>query len=143
MSNKERLGGESIWLYVDIGSSDLVDETTLSDVGVTANQESPGIGIDSGQTVHVLPDLFEILQGLSLPLHDGGHSTKCGSLELFASVERVTELQESHIVFGDLGDEMTGSVERTKSELVVVLVVKHVQQIGEERVKGLIVSSTP
>jgi hypothetical protein len=76
VSDKERLCGESIRLDIDVGSSDLVDETTLADIGVTADQKCSSIRVDSGQTVHVLPDLFEVLEGLSLPLHDGGHSTE-------------------------------------------------------------------
>jgi hypothetical protein len=37
-------------LNIDIGSSDLVDKTTLSDIWVTANKQGSGVGIDGGQT---------------------------------------------------------------------------------------------
>jgi hypothetical protein len=123
VSDKERLCGESIRLDIDVGSSDLVDETTLADIGVTADQKCSSIRVDSGQTVHVLPDLFEVLEGLSLPLHDGGHSTESSSFKLFTSVERVSELDQADVVFGNLGDEVSSGVELSKSKLVVVLVV--------------------
>lgn len=67
MSDKERFGGESVlpskykpgdrvskrgthWLNVDIGSGDLVDETTLSDIWVTTDQECSGVWVDGRQT---------------------------------------------------------------------------------------------
>lgn len=85
----------------------------------------------------MLPDLLEICQGVLLPLHDGGHSTKSGPLELLASVQRITELEQSNVIFGDLRDEMTGSIELTKRELVVVLVVQDIQQVAQEWVQVL------
>lgn len=46
----------------------------------------------------MLPDLLQVRQRVLLPLHDGGHSTESGSFELFTSVERVTELEESDVI---------------------------------------------
>lgn len=35
-------------LDIDIGPGDFVDETTLSDVGVSTDDQSPGVRIDRG-----------------------------------------------------------------------------------------------
>lgn len=130
-------------LDIDIGTGDLVDETTFSDIRVATDQERPGVRVDSWQTRDVLPDLLEIGQRVLLSLHDCRHSTECGSLELFTSVQRVSKLEESDIVFCDLGDEMTSGVQLPQSKLVVVLVVQNVEQRGEEGVEVLPVSSSP
>jgi hypothetical protein len=71
----------------------------------------------------MLPDLLQVCQRVLLPLHNSSHSTKSGPLELLTSVERITEFEQSDVIFGDLGDEVASSVELTKSKLVVVLVV--------------------
>jgi hypothetical protein len=47
---------------------------------------------------------------------------------LFTSVERVSEFEESDIIFGDLGDEVTAGVELTESEFVVVFVVEDIEE---------------
>jgi hypothetical protein len=61
-------------LNIDIRSSDLVDETTLPNVGVTADQQRPGVGIDGWETRDMLPDLLEVGKGVFLTTHDGRHS---------------------------------------------------------------------
>ena len=137
VTDKERFGGERVRLDVDIRSGDLVDKTTLSDIGVTADQERTGVGVDRGQTRDVLSDLLEVGEGILLSLHDRSHSTESGLLELFTSVKRVTELEQSDVVLRDLRDEVSGGVELTQSKLVVVLVVQDVQEGGEERVQVL------
>ena len=109
VTNKEGFGGEGVLLCqlrilvqvhsctyglnVDIGSGDLVDETTLADIGVTTNKQCSGVGVDSWQSRDVLPDLLQVRQRILLPLHDSSHSTESGSFELFTSVERITEFQ--------------------------------------------------
>jgi hypothetical protein len=137
VTDKEGFRGERVWLDIDICSRDLVDKRTLSDVGVTADQKSTGVGVNSWQTRNVLSDLLEVGERVFLSLHDCGHTTKSGLLELLTSVQRVTELEQSHVVLGDLGDKVSGSVELTQGKLVVVLVVQDVQQGGEERVQIL------
>lgn len=52
----------------------------------------------------MLSDLFEVRQWVFLTLHDGGHTTESGPLKLLAPVKRVTELEQSAVVLGDLGD---------------------------------------
>ncbi len=83
----------------------------------------------------MLTDLFEVSERILLALHDGGHTTKGCTLELLASVERVTELDETNVVLGDLLDEVLSGVELTKSKLVVVLIVENIEKRGDERVK--------
>lgn len=50
----------------------------------------------------MLPDLLQVCKRILLPLHDSSHSTKSSSLELFTSVERITEFQKSDVILGDL-----------------------------------------
>jgi len=83
----------------------------------------------------VLTDLLEVGKGVLLATHNGGHTTESSLLELLAAVERVTELEETNIVLGDLRDEVTSSRDLAEGKLVVVLVVENVKQAREERVK--------
>ena len=85
----------------------------------------------------MLSDLLEVRQWVLLPLHDCRHSAEGGLLELLASVQAVAELEHPAVVLSDLVDEMPRGVELTEGELVVVLVVQHVQQRGHERVQAV------
>lgn len=91
-------------LNIYVGPGDLVDETGLSNVGITADQESPGVGIDSRQPRNVLPDLLQVRQRVLLPPHNSGHSTQSGLLQLLTSVEGVTKLEETDVILGNLRD---------------------------------------
>ena len=71
----------------------------------------------------MLADFLEELESLILTLHDGGHPTERGTLELLASVQAVTKLEQTDIVLGYLVDEMPGGTELTKGQLIVVLVI--------------------
>lgn len=91
-------------LNIYVGPGDLVDETGLSNVGITADQESPGVGIDSRQPRNVLPDLLQVRQRVLLPPHNSRHSTQSGLLQLLTSVEGVTKLEETDVILGNLRD---------------------------------------
>ena len=90
VTDKERLGGESVGLNVDIRSSDLVDKGRLSNVRVSADEESSGSGVDGRKTGHVLSDLLEIGEGILLSSHDGGHSMSTESVTSSQSMTRST-----------------------------------------------------
>lgn len=137
VADEEGLGRERVRLHVDVRARDLVEEGGLADVGVPADEERAGGGVDGGETGEMLADLLEELECFVLPLHDRGHATEGGALELLASVERVAELEETDVILGDLVDEMAGSAELTQRELVVVLVVKNVEQGREKGVQIL------
>ena len=95
------------------------------------------MGIDSGETGDVLADLLEELKSLVLAFHDSGHTTKSGALELLASIETVAELEEADIVLGDLVDEVASGAELAQGELVMILVVEHIEEGGKEGVEIL------
>ena len=87
VTHVQGFGGKCVRLNFDIGSGDLVDETRFANIGKATDEQSSGIGIDGWETTQMLPNLFEIGQALTLPLHDGGHSSQRCSLELFAPVQ--------------------------------------------------------
>jgi hypothetical protein len=155
-------------LNIHISPGDLVDETTLSDVGVSADDQCPRVRVDSGETRDVLSDLFEVGQGFFLTTHDRGHSrgneakneetmstgsapqaihrpaskpnnspSESGLFELFAPIQTVSKLQQPDVILSDLIDQVSGRVELTESELVMVLVVEDVEEGGEEGVEVL------
>ena len=69
----------------------------------------------------MLPDLLEILQALILSSHDSGHATKSCSLQLLASVQGVTKLQQPDVVLGHAVNQVPGRVDLTQSQLVMIL----------------------
>ena len=130
VSNEEGLGGERVWLDIDIRAGNLVDEGRLADVWVPADEERARGRVDRGQAGEVLPDLLQELERLVLPLHDRRHPAEGGSLELLASVKRVAEFEQPDVVLRDLIDEMARGAELAEREFVVVLVVKDIAEGG-------------
>ena len=51
-----------------------VHEAALAHVGVAADQQGAGVGLDGGQPAHVLPHLLQVGQAGPLLLHDGAHA---------------------------------------------------------------------
>ena len=137
MTDEEGLCREGVGLNVDVRAGDFVEEGRLAHVRVAADQESAGGGVDRGETGDVFADLLEELEGFVLPLHDSGHTTESSTLELLASVETVTELEEADIVFCNLVDKVPSGAELPEGELVVVLVVENIEERGEEGVEVL------
>lgn len=122
---------------IDIGPGDLIHKATFADIRITADEQCTGVGIDCWQSGDMLSDLLEIGQWFLLPPHDSRHPPQRRTLELFATIQRVTKLDKTNIVFGDLGDEVATGVELAESDLIVILVVKDIEQGGQERVKVL------
>ena len=86
----------------------------------------------------MLSHLLQVAErGVEL-LHNGTHTTQCRVLQLLASVEGVTILQQTDIVLTDLGDNVLGGVDLTQGQFVVISVVQHVDQIGKEGMDLLI-----
>lgn len=135
VSDVQRLGGERVRRSLDIGTGDLVHERTLADVGETTDDQRSSVGIDRGQTVQVLSNLFQEFQGVLLSLQDGRHSTQGGSLELFGSVQTVGKLEQSKVVLGNLVNQVSGLVELTEGDLPVFLVVQDVEEMHQERMQ--------
>jgi hypothetical protein len=137
MSDEQTLCSEGVWLHIYICASDFVDEGRFADVWVSANKECTSSRIDSGQTRHVLSDLLEISERILLSSHDGGHSSKCCPLELFAAVQTVSELEKTDIVFAYVVYQVLAGIDLAKGKLVVVFIIKNVEQGGEERMQVL------
>ena len=134
VTHKQRLCGEGVRLDLNVGPRDLVHEAGLADVGEPADEDGASVGVDGGEPGQVLPHLLQVLQALVLPLHDGAHPTQRRSLQLLAAVERVAELHEADVVARHAVDEVFGGVDLPQRQLVVVLVVENVHEIGVERV---------
>ena len=80
----------------------------------------------------MLPDFFKVCQTRLLPFQNSTHSSQCGSLEAFASVETVSVFDHADHITGDCVYEGSGSVDLSEGEFVVVLVVEGVTEIGVE-----------
>ena len=63
MSDEQRLGGESIWLNINVGLSHVVDQTRLTDVRVTCKDQSSGVGVNGRESSQMLPYLFQVAEG--------------------------------------------------------------------------------
>ena len=74
MTDKERLGCECIWLNIDIGTGNFVNEGRLSDVWVATNQKCAGVGIYGRKSRNVLPDLLEVCKRIFLAFHNCCHT---------------------------------------------------------------------
>lgn len=106
MTNVKRLGGESIWLHLHIRPGNALQERRLADVGVSANEKRPGVGVDRRQTTQMLANLVKVEQGILQPLQDGGHATQSSPLQLLALEQRLGVLEKTDIVAGDRFDEV-------------------------------------
>lgn len=106
----------------------------------------------------MLAYLFEVSQISRLSFHNRSHTTEGSFLQLFTTIEGVSILQESNVVLGDaekinsdmntvrrtkdIGNirnkvdllvyQMSSSVDLSKSQFVVILVVKYVHKISIE-----------
>lgn len=134
VTDEQTLGGEGVWLNVDVGTRNVLEETRLSDVGVTADEECSGVRIDGWETTKMLSDLFEVEKRILHALADGGHATESGSLELLALEERLTILEQTNVISGDGLNQMLGRRQLTESNSEVVGIVERVEQILVERV---------
>ena len=72
----------------------------------------------------MLPHLLEVLQTLVLSPHDGRHPAQGRPLELLAPVEGVSELEEPDIVLGHVVNQVTGGVDLTQGQLVMILEIR-------------------
>ena len=129
-----KLTYRGVRLDVDVGTGDVLEERRLSNVGVSANEESAGVGVDRGQTAQMLPDLVEVEKRVLQTLADGGHATKSSALELLALEQTLTILDETHVISGDGLDQTLCGVTLAEGNAEVVGVVESVEQILVERV---------
>lgn len=100
MSNEQTFRGESIGLNIDIRSGDTLEETRLSNIGITANEERSGIGVNRRETTKMLADLIEVKKGILQSLADGGHSTQPRALQLLALEKRLRIFEQTDIISG-------------------------------------------
>ena len=133
MTNEQALSSESVWLNIDIGSGDTLQETRLSDIRVTADEKSAGVWIYRRKTSQMLADLVEVDKRVFKSAADGGHTTESSTLELLALEERLSILEKSDIVAGHSFDQMLGCGELTKGDTEMVSVVEGVEEILVER----------
>ncbi|KAH3688918.1 hypothetical protein WICPIJ_000091 [Wickerhamomyces pijperi] len=107
--NVQGLGGEGVWLHLDIGLGDASQERRLTDVRVPTDQQGSGVRINGRQSTQVLSDLFQIGKRVLQLLNNGGHSTQGGSLQLLTLEKRLTKLQQSDVISGHLLDQSLSS----------------------------------
>jgi hypothetical protein len=129
MTNKQTLGRESVRLNIDIRAGDAAQKAGLSDIGISANQESAGIRVNRGQTTQVLPDLFEVNEGIFQTAADGSHATETGALQLLALEQGLSIFNEADIVTGNGFDQVFSSRDLTEGNSEMIGIVEGVHQI--------------
>ena len=129
VTNEQGLGGESIGLDIDIGAGDVFQEAGLSDVGVTADQKSAGVGVDRGQTTQMLANLLQVDKRIFQATTDGGHATERSALQLLTLEQRMRIFDETDIIAGNGFDQVLGSRNLTEGDAEVVGVIEGVHQI--------------
>lgn len=109
MSDEQALSGESIWLDIDISSGNALQETRLSDIRITADQERAGVWVDRWKTAQMLSNLVKIQKGILESSTDCGHATKRSTLKLLTLEQRLSIFEKAHIITRDNLNEMFGS----------------------------------
>lgn len=81
----------------------------------------------------MLPNLLEVDERVFQSFADCGHATKRSPLQLFALEERLSILEQAHVITRDCLNQGLGCGELTKSNPEVIRIVERVQQITMER----------
>lgn len=137
MTNEQTLGGEGVRLNIDIRARNVPQEARLSNVGVAANDQSPGVGVDRRQTTKMLAHLLEVEERVLQALADSGHATQGSALELLALEKRLAILQQTHVVARDSLDQVLGGGDLAQGNAEVVGIVESIEQILVEGVDVL------
>lgn len=137
VADEQTLGSEGIWLNIDVGSGHTLQEARLSYIGVSADEESSGVGIDRGETAQMLSDLVEVEQWVFQATANSGHATQSGTLQLLALEQRLGVFEQSHIVARYGLDEVLGGGQLTQGNSEMVGIVESVEQILVERMDVL------
>lgn len=129
VADEQGLGGESVWLNIDIGSGDTSQERGLSDVWITADQEGSGVWVYRWETSQMLADLIQVQERILKTLADGGHASKGGALELLALEERLRILEQAYVISGNSLDQMLRRGQLAESDAEMVGIVEGVEKI--------------
>lgn len=139
MSHEQALGGESVWLDIDVGSSNTLQEAGFSDIGISADEKSSGVRVDRGKTAEMLSHLVEVEEWIFQSSTDCRHSTQCCALELLALEEGLRIFEQSDIISGDNLNEVLCGRQLAESYSEVVRIVEGIEEIF---VKGVDVLQT-
>ena len=93
-------------------------------ISVTCDDQCPGVGVNGGKSAEMLSDLLQVLETLVLSPHDGRHPAQGRPLQLLAPVQGVTELEQPHVVLGHVVDQVSGGVDLTQGQFVMVLTIR-------------------
>lgn len=109
MSYIETLGSEGIRLDLDIGPGDGLEERRLANIGEARDDKCAGVGVDGRETAQMLPNLLEVHEWVLEALANGRHATKRSPLQLLALEQRLSILQQAHVIARNSLDESFGS----------------------------------
>jgi hypothetical protein len=126
VTNEKVLSGESVGLDINVSVRHIVDERRLAHVGESSADKGTSVGVDLRETTQMLPDFLQIAERRFKFFHKGAHSTQSSSLKHFATVKRITVLQETHVIISDTISNGLGLVHVTQGKFVMVSVVEHV-----------------
>jgi len=134
LPDEETLGGEGVGLHVHVRARHVVHEGTLAHVWEACHKERAFIGVDARQSRHVLPHLLQESQTRFQLLGHGGHSSHGCLFQHFAPIQTVGVLHQSDVVFGDVVYQRSGAVQVSQRQLVMILVIQHIDQSRVKRV---------
>lgn len=137
VADKKALGGEGVGLNIDIGTGDAAQETGFSDIGVPANKQGAGIGVDGRQTTKMLADLVEVEQRIFQALDDGGHAAEGSFLELLALEEGLAVLEQANVVPGYGLNQVLSRRHLAEGDAEVVGIVEGIDQVFVKRMDVL------
>lgn len=106
MAYVQALGGERIWLYLNVCARYTVDKRRFPHIRIPAHKKCASMWVYGGQPGHVLSDLLQICQRSCLPLHQRAHATlhTCDlaavTINLFATHAAG---KHSRAIYGDSG----------------------------------------
>lgn len=134
VSNKQTLGCESIGLNIDIRSCHALQKARLSDIGVSADEESSSVGVNGRKTTEMLAHLVEVEERILQSSANSRHTTQGCTLELFTLEEGLCIFEKSDIIARHDLDQMLRSRELAECNAEVVCIVEGVEEILVERV---------
>jgi len=134
MSNEQTLGRESIWLDIHIGSRNRLQKRTLAHIGISADQQRAGVGVNTRQPAQMLPHLLQVHKLILQFTRYRGHTSQPRSLQLFALIQTLPVFNQAHMIPRHSLNQRLRPCQFTQGYPEVVRIVESVHEIAVEGV---------